>query len=44
MEHQHRDHMRGSRIVIGLRGNLVALKYRRPDRIAFDNELKKVTR
>jgi sulfide:quinone oxidoreductase len=44
MEHQHRDHIRGSRIVTGLSGILVALKYRHPDRVAFDNELKKVTR
>ena len=35
MEHQHRDHIRGSRIVNGLSGNLVASKNRHPDRIAL---------
>ena len=35
MEHQHRDHIRGSRIVKGLSGNLVASKNRHPDRVAL---------
>jgi len=35
MEHQHRDHIRGSRIVNGLSGNLVASKNRHPDRVAL---------
>jgi len=35
MEHQHRDHIRGSRIVNDLSGNLVASKNRHPDRVAL---------
>jgi long-chain acyl-CoA synthetase len=35
MEHQRRDHIRGSRIVTGLSGNLVASKNRHPDRVAL---------
>jgi long-chain acyl-CoA synthetase len=35
VEHQHRDHIGGSRIVTGLSGNLVASKNRHPDRVAL---------
>jgi long-chain acyl-CoA synthetase len=35
MEDQRRDHIRGSRIVTGLSGNLVASKNRHPDRVAL---------